>query len=420
MRRWIVLASSILLTSSALSCATGRRSGAPGWSDAVRQSSLLTWAEGESARGRKIFTSDEPLVLTIAADFDQLLDDREEESEERPGRMTLVSSDGDTSFPIEVKTRGNFRLQSRICPFPPLRLDFPMDSVQGTALEGQDRVKLVTHCRDRDSYEQNVLEEYLAYRIYNLLTDISFRVQLALITYRDTSGTMTPISRLGFLIEDEDALAARLGGEMLEVPAADPASFVQEQVGLLYLFEFMIGNTDWSAMAFHNVKLLRVEWEYMPIPYDFDFSGFVDAPYAGPNPILAGRISSVRERLFWGICSDHIDYPSLFARFNELHDEILSLVQTQPGLTERNARSGIDYLDGFYRIINDERASDRRIMRACRQLQRQEPPVEKAPSPPGGAGGRGAPGEIPSTPTLSADCSRTSFFLPERGGNPYP
>jgi hypothetical protein len=367
MWRRIELASSFLLCVTSVACGTGARgSGVPRWSEAVRQSTLLASEEGRRAGPSEIFESEEPLVFTIEADFEQLRHDREEESEDRKGRVILSTRGGDVSFPIQLKTRGNFRLQAHICPFPPLRLEFPPDSVGGTALEGQDKLKLVTHCRDWDSYEQNVLEEYLAYRIYGLLTDISFRVQLALITYRDTSGERGPISRVGFLIEDEDHLAHRLGGEMLEVPAANPEDFDPEQAGLMYLFQFMIGNTDWSLVRFHNMKLIRIGWDYLPIPYDFDFSGFVDAPYAGPNPALAQRISSVRERLFWGICSDRIDYTSLFSRFNELHSSILDLIRSQPGLEEKNVRLAVDYIEGFYRIINDGGRADRMILGACR------------------------------------------------------
>jgi len=317
-----------------------------------------------------LFQSDAPLVLELEADFGQLLKDRGQESEERPGRMTLQRPGGEVSVPLKLRTRGNFRLRDHICPFPPLRLNFPTDSIAGTPLEGQDKLKLVTHCRDWDRYEQNVLEEYLAYRIYNLLTDVGFRVQLALITYRDTSGEHSAVSRLGFLIEDEEALAARLGGQMLEVPSAHPDDFVPRQAGLMYVFEFMIGNTDWSLVQFHNVKLIRIVSEYFPIPYDFDFSGLVDAPYAGPNPALAQRISTVSERLYWGICSDDIDYRVLFDHFNGHREAILELIQGQAGLTERNARLASAYVESIYEIINDRKEADRMIVKASRRVDR--------------------------------------------------
>jgi hypothetical protein len=335
----------------------------------VRESSLLEVGTLGPLTSEELLASDKPLAFALEADFDQLMDDREQETEERPGRFELLGGAPPISFPVKVRTRGNFRLQNFICPFPPLRLNFPTDSIAGTTLEGKDKLKLVTHCRDRDSYEQNLLEEYLAYRIYNLLTDISFRVQLALVTYRDTSGKEDPTSRLAFLIEDEETLAERLGGEMLEVPTANPDDFAPMQAGLFYLFQYMIGNTDWSLVHFHNVKLIRIGWEYYPIPYDFDFSGFVDTPYAGPSPLIADRIQSVRERLYWGVCSDRIDYPSLFSHFNARREAILDLIRTQEGLADHNRRSAERYVEAFYEILDDEKDADWKIVSACRRMR---------------------------------------------------
>ncbi|MGW8268668.1 MAG: hypothetical protein ACWGSQ_20045, partial [Longimicrobiales bacterium] len=337
--------------------------------EAIRQSTLVVAGEAGGLAPEGLFASDTPLVLTLEADFSQLKKDREQESEDRPGRITLSGGGaGEISVPVQVRTRGSFRLRAHICPFPPLRVEFPVDSVAGTVLEGQAKLKLVTHCRDWDSYEQNLLEEYLAYRIYNLLTDVSFRVHLALITYVDTGGGSEPVSRAAFFIESEDALAARLEGTMLEVPAASPEDYPPQQIGLVNLFQFLIGNTDWSPVLFHNVKLIQVGWDYLPIPYDFDFSGLVDTPYAGPNPRIADRITTVTERLYWGACSDRIDFPALFYLFNERRDEIMDLVRTQPGLEERNIRLAMDYIQGFYEIINDEHEADWRILSACRHI----------------------------------------------------
>jgi hypothetical protein len=355
---------------SLLACGSGAHPGpGSGWSDAIRQSALLGGEEAGGLAPHELFASEAPLVLSLEADFDQLKDDRSQESEDRPGRVTLSDPGGDQiSLPVLVRTRGNFRLRGDICAFPPLRLEFPADSALGTVFDGQDKVKLVTHCRDWDSYEQNVLEEYLAYRIYNQLTDVSFRVHLALITYVDTSGKDEPVSRAAFFIESEDALAARLEGEMLEVPVANPEDYPPQQIGLVNLFQFLIGNTDWSAVRFHNVKLVRVGWEYLPIPYDFDFSGLVDAPYAGPSPYVAHRIRTVRERLYWGVCSERIDFEDLFSRFNERREEILDLVRTQPGLRDRNIRMATTYIEEFYGIINDAHEADWQILSACRRI----------------------------------------------------
>ncbi len=371
MWRWMPFASPLLLLLFCFACSTGgQKAGESPWSGAVRQSALVEAPGAEGPREGKIFEGEAPLRFTLEADFSQLEEDREQEVEERPGRLILAGGEVDASIPVKVKTRGNFRLRDYICPFPPLRLNLPTDSLQGTVLEGQDKLKLVTHCRDRDDYEQNVLEEYLAYRIYGLITDVSFRVQLALITYQDTSGKNDPTSRLGFLIEDEDALAARLGGEFLEVAAARPDDFVLDQAGKMYLFQYLIGNVDWSTVRFHNVKLVRVGFEYFPIPYDFDFSGFVDAPYAGPPVHLAERIKTVTERLYRGWCSDEMDYEALFSHFQDRREAILALIRDQPGLTDRSARKAMTFVEEFYDLLDDETDADWQIIRSCRRPER--------------------------------------------------
>ncbi len=321
-----------------------------------------------SHRQEGLFSSNDLIEFVLEANWEELDDDRSQESEERPGRVLWTGLDGrEVSIPIEVKTRGIFRLKKSTCSFPPFRLDFPSEGTEGTIFDGQDKVKLVTHCRDRDNYEQNVMEEYLAYRIYNLLTDISFRVRPARITYIDSRGEDDPVTRLAFLIEDEDAMADRLGGMVMDVPGAHPSDFRQAQAALMYVFQFMIGNTDWAMSPFHNLKALGVGRDYYPVPYDFDWSGLVDASYAGPNPKIAHLIDNVRERLFWGACNDAIDYQAVFALFDEKRDAILALPQAAPELSERNQRTAVRYLEDFYEIIHNERASRRQIVNACRR-----------------------------------------------------
>ncbi|MGD8360514.1 MAG: hypothetical protein PVJ04_03720 [Gemmatimonadota bacterium] len=315
-----------------------------------------------------LFTSDEPIEFVLEADWNKLDDDRGQESEERPGRVLWTGPDGrEISIPIEVKTRGFFRLQRSTCFSPPLRLDFPGEGTEGTVFQGQDKLKLVTYCRDRDNYEQNVLEEYLAYRIYNLLTDISFRVRLARITYVDSRGEEDPLTRMGFLIEDDDAMADRLGGRIMDVPGAPPSHFQQDQAALMYVFQFMIGNTDWAMLQFHNLKALGVGRDYFPVPYDFDWSGLVDAPYAGPNPKIASVIDNVRERLYMGMCNDAIDYPAVYARFDEEREAILALPRSVPELSEGNQQTAVRYLETFYEIIDSEAAARRQIQDGCRR-----------------------------------------------------
>jgi hypothetical protein len=316
---------------------------------------------------KELFTSDVPVKFALAADFDQLDKDRSQETEDRPAQVFVNDLGGNpVEIEMQVRTRGKFRLQRRICPDPPLRLNFPETRPHNTVFDGQDKLKLVTHCRDSDRYEQNLLEEYLVYRIYNQLTDIGFRVQLAEITYLDVRGEDDPITRMAFIIEDEDALATRLGGSMIETETATPEDFELDQLSLFYLYQFLVGNVDWGTRVGHNIKILNMDWEYYPIPYDFDWTGFVDAPYSGPNELTVDLHRSVRERVYWGVCLPGIDYPGLYLKFNEKRDAILDVINRPIGLSEDNVKAAVAYVDEFYDIINDQRRSDRMIKRACR------------------------------------------------------
>lgn len=315
-----------------------------------------------------LFTSNETLHLTLVADFDDIHKDRKENSKYEAAELFFGSDAGDgDKLDLKIKTRGRFRLKKSTCKYPPLRLNFPKKSVTGTVFEGQDKLKLVTHCRDRDSYEVNLVEEYLAYRIYNLLTDISFRVRLARITYVDARGKDDPVVRYGFFIEDEDAMAARLGGRLAEAPAASPYDYYGEGAALVTVFQYMVGNTDFSLVHFHNIKLFRsAELMYFPIAYDFDWSGLVDASYAKPDPLLNTR--SVRQRVYRGFCRPNVDFAPILAGISERRGAIEELFATQEGLDPRSRDRLTDYLGEFFETIDEPREADREIIGACRSI----------------------------------------------------
>ena len=225
----------------------------------------------------------------------------------------------------------------------------------------------MTHCHDWDSFEQNVLEEYLAYRIYNHLSEVSFRVRLAEITYLDTSGESDPLTRLGFIIEDEEAMAARAGGMALDIPGARATDFEPGQMGVMFLFQYMIGNIDWSTANSQNLTVVRVGMDHYAIPFDFDWSGLVDAPYVGPSPLTERLHNSVRERLYLGVCWDQIDFQAAFSLFEEKREAILGLIPVMTGLTDSNVRSATDYIDEFYEFIGRPTRAEQDIRRMCRQ-----------------------------------------------------
>ena len=125
---------------------------------------------------------------------------------------------GGTSYDAAVRVRGNSR--AAICSFPPLRLNFRRSALTGTLLAGEDKLKLVTHCRPgSDRALDAVLNEFTAYRIFNLISDASYRVRLLKIHYHDTDGKQRGLAEAhyGFLIESSEGLAKRLGGSVADV-----------------------------------------------------------------------------------------------------------------------------------------------------------------------------------------------------------
>ncbi|MEJ2203995.1 MAG: hypothetical protein P8170_07785 [Gemmatimonadota bacterium] len=318
-----------------------------------------------------LFASDEVLELTLRADFSLLKGDRDQESPERPASVVLTSGEA-TSLTLEaqLRTRGKFRLDRANCSFPPLRLNLKKQQVKGTVFEGQDKLKIVGSCRpNRDSYEQLVLNEYLAYRSFGMLTPASFQVRLARITYVDESGDDDPFTRLAFLIEDDDALATRLGARVFELPEGTnlpPQALDVPSAATMAVFQYMIGNTDWSDVAGHNVEILDLGGIALPVPYDFDFSGIVDAPYSTPDPSL--NLHDVRERLYRGWCWEGLHVTSIVDRFRDSRESILALYGDFPYLDDGERSRALDYLGAFFDGIETDERAHRRMFRDCRAM----------------------------------------------------
>ncbi len=249
---------------------------------------------------------------------------------------------------------------------PPLRLNFKKKQVKKTVFAGQDKLKLVTHCKNKaDAYEQYTLQEYLIYKTYNLLTDISFRVRLVRITYAETERKRKPVTKYGFLIEDEDRLAERLGGRNLETGVIHQERTDKEQASLLAVFQYMMGNTDWSVPAHHNIKFVFHNPQTPPlsIPYDFDMAGLINTPYAKPDPRLG--IRTVSERIFRGYCRTEEAFDAIFAQFNAQQEATYGLFRDFPYLKQKYQKRALKYLEEFYETINKPRLVKREFLAAC-------------------------------------------------------
>jgi len=297
----------------------------------------------------RLFREDAPLVLTLSADFRAVMSNRDTLKPRRdPARLTFSSDSGPVSVPVELSTRGHFRLRSSICGFAPLRVRFPKNQVKGTVFGGQGSLKLITHCEKGARYEQNLLVEYGTYRAYNQVTDLSHRARLARITYADTRDSTKTLTRYGFFLEPDKDMAERNGGRVLEHAGGSYSEMDPAQMDLVAVFEWLIGNTDWSVIMEHNIRLLQFEGKpsLYPVAYDFDFSGLVSAPYAMPDARLP--IKNVRQRLYRGMCRPLEVMAPTLERFMASREAIYNAFRTVPDLEPKRLKDVLDYLkDGF-------------------------------------------------------------------------
>ena len=302
-----------------------------------------------------LFASDQPIRITIEGPISALASKR---SSGQPGTLTYAG----TGYPITLSPRGITRLKKDTCQFPPLRVEFPQRPPAGSLFDGQRRLKLVTHCRSSVDFQQKVLAEYAAYRLYNLLTPLSFRARLANIDYVDAGGKPF-VSRVGFFIEDIDDVGSRNGMVKPRTPDRIPATQLDPSGSARFaVFAYMIGNLDWSMRAgpagegcCHNARLLGPSQSarLTPVPYDFDFSGLVDAPYAeAPDGV---GVSDVRQRAYRGYCMHNADAAAVASEMSRRRGEFLGLFATIPGMDERTRRRSTTYLEGFFKDVDSGR-----------------------------------------------------------------
>jgi len=316
-----------------------------------------------------LFQDNATLEVTIEAPLTTLVRKRPKD-DYLPGVVRYTTSDGSTvDLDLEIRTRGHFRHDN--CDYPPLRLNFKKSQTKGTLFDKQDKLKLVIHCKRSERFEQMVLREYLAYRILNVLMDMSFRVRLLSVKYINTEKDNDGQVRYAFLIEHKNRLAKRYDLKDLEIDRTSVSSIQADQLNLTSLFEFLIGNTDFSPIAgapnsecCHNYVLFeKKDNPIFAIPYDFDQSGFVDAPYAVPNPNF--RIRSVRQRHYRGRCVNNGHVEASLQKFRDTRAAIYALLNEQEGLKPRTRNRLVDYIDDFYDLIDDPKAVEKKIISSC-------------------------------------------------------
>lgn len=303
----------------------------------------------EKAESNPLFTATDVLPVTLVGDFKAINKDHNPNSRQKyPG---AVRFDDGSELPVQFRARGHVRRMARTCDYVPLRLEFDSKKAGAkTLFAGQEALKLVVQCAGGGDYEQYLLREYLAYRIYNLITRQSFRARLAKVTYVDKESGKAAGTRLGMFLEDDTDVAHRLEGRVVELQRLMFDDLDSDSLMPTMIFEYMIGNTDVSIYALHNVRIVqRPDKTLHVVPYDFDLSGLVNAPYA--VPARGFMIKSVTERIYRGPCRRQELVDPYIANFVAKRDEIRALPDAVPGMSRDSRSEAKGYIDSFYSSI---------------------------------------------------------------------
>ena len=286
-----------------------------------------------------LFTSDDVLEMTLRFDitaFRRLRSD----TTELDALLTIKLSETD-SIDKKIKVRARGYMRRTYCDMPPIRLNFKKPKEPGDEFRNVDKIKLVTHCKAGN--EEYLLKEYLAYKLYNVLTDYSYSVRLVRITYINTARTTKPIREFAFLIEPDDALCKRMNLIEVKDTKITQRLVKPDVMDRMALFCYMIGNPDWSLPIRHNVNFfvpneINPDSQGIAIPYDFDYAGMVNANYAVPFENLG--IKTVLERIYLGMCRKREVFIEGLQEFSAHKDDFYRVINEFPFLSDKSKKWG--------------------------------------------------------------------------------
>jgi len=323
------------------------------------------------AAPQALFESDKTLSLFLDLPLKDLLR-RAKSKPTVQGVLRYIDSDGTwVELEVKVTTRGKSRLEQ--CSLPPLSIYLDPQQVGSTIFSGQSKLKLVTQCHRDSRNRRYLMQEYAIYKAYNLLSAYSFQVRMLDVTYRDTGKRRNKDKvQPAFFIESREAVAERHSMRTIDANRVNIRQLDPRQLSLLTLFQYLIGNTDWSARkgpgterCCHNGKVLAPldsDEGWVVLPYDFDQSGIINTSYSAPSDLLP--IRSVRQRLYRGYCASNAQLDSTISKFNEHRVAIEELFGTASRVSSAN-KSALKYIQGFYKIINDPKKLQKKIVDAC-------------------------------------------------------
>jgi len=314
-----------------------------------------------------LFDLEEPMDITLKFDIKSYQRGKAK-GKYLPVQLTYHVNDTlDINKKVKVKARGEFR--RAYCILPPFFINLKKAKIGNRYLDTITKVKIVTHCKESKVHEQYLMKEYLTYKIYNEISPYSFRVRLIRMKYIDTGRKNKETSSWAFMIEPEKMMAERLGVLSIKSDKVSMRYTDTLMMDVVALYMYMIGNADYSVAGRHNLKLIRRQDPLrplpVPVPYDFDYAGIVNASYAIPEEENLGLLS-VTERYFLGPCRDDHQYLAAIDQIQGNRDNTLDLVISSPYLDEKNRKEMIKYLEEYFSLAEKPENLLRNIKSTCR------------------------------------------------------
>lgn len=299
-------------------------------------------------------TPEENTAWTLEFNWTDLLENR------RKCRYypAILTDQAGRNYPVQVKARGKFRLKT--CEIPPLHIKFVKSNLQEYGLDTLNEIDISLPCMEDSKGAELLMREYIAYRMYEHITPAAVRARLIQLTILDTRGGRQKM--LAMAVEDGEELAARLNGRPLEEYGIKPERLDMTNAARMVMYQYMIGNTDWEITMYRNIQLVQPREpgaKVLTIPYDFDFSGFVSAPYATPNSLCGLR--HVRDRFLMAEGIDPTAFSNAIQDLKNARPAFAELCNS-PLLSKKTADQLIRYLDTFFKVVEQQNSVPEKMM----------------------------------------------------------
>jgi hypothetical protein len=315
-----------------------------------------------AAETDSLFQSDEIIKMELRTDFSAIQNDRAGNPGYHEGELIYYAPDGKSKkFSVKVMARGIFRRNPVNCKFPPLYLNFKKSEVKNTLFANQEKLKLVTPCQD----EEDVIDEYLIYKMYNQVSDMSMKVRLVKILYFDTGNDKNVFEKYSFFIEEKEHVAER-NNAFEKDRFVTPFDLNRENVMRLSMFQYIIGNKDWYFTSRHNIVILQpndTSVASYAVPYDFDFSGFVNADYSKPKGVSEELLSE--RRVYKGICFTTEEFNDICIFYRQLKPVFESIINNTELISKHDKKQSIKYINRFYTVIESSNLIKKEFLDVC-------------------------------------------------------